>query len=254
VTAAELARERLKRVPGLVPVVRSARTLRRSAAHSAEDVRLFAGRFGRRKRIDAYLGTHAERKLQLGTGANVYPGWLNTDVHDFRRQGEVVYMDATEPFPLPDAAFDAVFSEHMIEHLTYEAGLRCLAECHRVLRPGGRIRIATPSLDRLITLYEPEQSDLQQRYVQWSIDTFSKDKGAYLAGFVVNNFFRDWGHEFIYDRQTLRHALESVGFADVEEWPVGESGDPQLTRLERHMRSAAEFNAFETMVLEARRP
>jgi predicted SAM-dependent methyltransferase len=237
-----------------VPAVRSARALGRSAAHSAEDVRLLAERFGRRKRIDDYLRTHSERKLQLGTGANPYPGWLNTDIHDFRRRGEVVYLDATEPFPLPDESFDLVFSEHMIEHLTYADGQHCLRECHRVLRSGGRIRVATPSLDQLITLYDREQSDLQRRYIRWSIDSFQGGAVPNIAGFVVNNFFRDWGHEFIYDRETLRHALESVGFVDVEQWPVGESGDPRLVGLERHMRSAAEFNAFETMVLEARRP
>jgi predicted SAM-dependent methyltransferase len=251
---AHTAREQLKRVPGLVPVVRSLRRRRISAIRSVEDARFLASRFGRTKRIAEYLRDHPLRKLQLGTGSNVYEGWLNTDVVDFKRKNEIVFLDATKPFPLPDAAFDLVFSEHMIEHLTYDDGIRCLAECHRVLRPGGRIRIATPSLDRLITLYDPDQSDLQRRYVRWSIDSFQGGKAPYLAGFVVNNFFRDWGHQFIYDRETLRHALESVGFADVEDWPVGESGDPRFRALERHMRSAAEFNAFETMVLEARRP
>jgi predicted SAM-dependent methyltransferase len=254
VTAAEAARERLKRVPGLVPMVRSARTLRRQAARSAEDVRFLAGRFGRSKRIDLYLRTHSERKLQLGTGANPYPGWLNTDIHDFRRRGEVVYMDARETFPLPDASFDIVFSEHMLEHLTYEEGQHCLRECYRVLRSSGRIRIATPSLDRLIRLYDDELTDLQRRYIRWSLQTFVRHADADLPGFVLNNFLRDWGHEFVYDTRTLRHALETVGFVDVTEWPVGESGDPRLVGLERHMRSAAEFNAYETMVLEARRP
>jgi predicted SAM-dependent methyltransferase len=253
-TSPEAARERLKQVPGLVPVVRSARRARISAGRSIVDARLFASRLGRNKRIAAYLRANSVRRLQLGSGSNVYEGWLNTDVVDFKRKNEIVYLDATKPFPLPDAAFDAVFSEHMIEHLTYEDGIRCLAECHRVLRAGGRIRVATPSLDRLITLCDAEQSDLQGRYIRWSIDSFQGGAVPYLPGFVVNNFFRDWGHQFIYDRQTLGHALESVGFVDVEEWPVGESGDQALVGLERHMRSAAEFNAFETMVLEARRP
>ena len=248
------ARERLKRVPGLVPVVRSGRNARRSARRSFEDARFVAGRLGRKKRIAEYLGSHEVRKLQLGTGSNVYPGWLNTDVADFKRENEVVYLDARQPFPLPDDSFDFVFSEHMIEHLTYPDGLRCLKECSRVLRPGGRIRIATPSLNRLITLYEPEQTDLQRRYVRWSVESFQGDRVPGLAGFVVNNFFRDWGHEFIYDTQTLRHALETAGLVDVQERAVGESEHPELVGLERHMRSAAEFNAFETMVLEARQP
>ena len=213
------------------------------------------GRASRGKRIDAYLRAHDVGKLQLGTGGNVYDGWLNTDIHDFRRTGEVVYMDARKPFPLPGASFDLVYSEHMLEHLSYGDGQRCLRECLRVLRPGARIRVATPSLERLIRLYDPNLDDVRRRYLRWSIDAFVPDAGgAYLPGFVVNNFLRDWGHEFVYDSETLRHALEAAGFADVEEHRIGESGDPRLAGLERHLAEAPEFNELETIVLEARRP
>src|SRR5439155_18164527 len=173
---------------------------------------------------------------------------------DFRRRGEVVYLDARKPFPLPDLSFDLVFSEHMLEHMTYAEGGRCLRECRRVLRPGGRIRVATPSLDHLIRLYDGDPTNLQSRYIRWSIDTFTEDADAYLPGFVLNNFFRDWGHRFIYDAATLRHALACAGFVDVEEWRVRESGDPRFVGLERHMRSVPEFNELETMALEALRP
>ena len=212
------------------------------------------GRATRGRRIDAYLQAHDVRKLQLGTGGNVRQGWLNSDIHDFRRTGEVVYMDAREPFPLPDASFDVVYSEHMLEHLSYGDGQRCLRECIRVLRPDGRIRVATPSLERLIRLYDAELDDVRRRYLRWSIDEFVPDAGAYLPGFALNNFLRDWGHEFVYDRDTLRHALEQAGFMDVEERGVGESGDPRLAGLERHLSEAPEFNAYETIVLEGRRP
>jgi predicted SAM-dependent methyltransferase len=248
------ARESLKRVRGLVPIVRAAREKRISARRRVQDARFFASRTQRAKRIETYLQTHAVRKLQLGTGNNLYSGWLNTDIADYKRESEVVYLDARKPFPLPDASFDFVFSEHMIEHLTYIEGVHCLTECHRVLRPEGRIRVATPSLDRLMQLYDPELTDLQRRYIRWSTDTFIPHADEYLPGFVVNNFFRDWGHQFIYDSQTLRHALLSVGFVDVEERPVGLSDSPELVGVERHMRLAAEFNEYETMVLEARKP
>jgi predicted SAM-dependent methyltransferase len=210
-------------------------------------------RLQRGRLIERYLTENEVRKLHLGSAENILPGWLNTDLHGYRRK-DVVYLDVRKPFPLPDASFDLVFSEHMIEHLTYADGQQCLRECHRVLRPGGRIRVATPSLDRLIRLYDAELTDLQRRYVRWSVETFIAFADAELPGFVLNNFLRDWGHEFVYDTGTLRHALETAGFVDVTEWPVGESDDPRLAGLERHMRSAAEFNAYETMVLEARRP
>jgi predicted SAM-dependent methyltransferase len=247
-------REQLKRVPGLVPVVRAGRGARITATRKLEDTRFTAGRLGRHRRIAAYLRNHSLRKLQLGTGSNVYDGWLNTDVVDYKRKNEVVYLDARKPFPLPSEAFDFVFSEHMIEHMSYAEGMRCLRECRRVLRSGGRIRIATPSLERMARLYDAELSDLQQRYVKWALNSFVPDADAYLPGFVVNNMMRNFGHEFVYDGQTLRHALETAGFVEIEDCPVGESRTPELRGLERHMRSASEFNAYETLVLEARRP
>jgi hypothetical protein len=124
-----------------------------------------------------------------------------------------------------------------------------------VLKPGGRVRIATPLLERFVELLGKPDFDLHRRYVHWSIDTFIDEADAYLPGFVINNMFRNWEHRFIYDRQTLRHALEAAGFADVTEWNVGESDDPELEGLERHGEMIPpEFNAFETIVLEARRP
>ncbi len=243
-------RERLKEIPLLVRAVRTTRAVRLSTLRALAD----AVHVGRHKQIDAYLRSHAVRKLHLGAGEHVHPGWLNTDLNDFKREHELVHLDARKPFPLPDASFDAVYSEHMIEHLTYADGQQCLRECFRVLRPGGRIRIATPSLERLLSLYDEEPSDVQRRYVRWSIDTLVADADAYLPGLVVNNFFQSWGHRFIYDEQTLREALAASGFVQVEEWPIGQSADPQLSGLERHLADTPEFNEYETLVLEARRP
>jgi len=198
----------------------------------------------RRTQIEEYLRTHGERKLQLGAGEHPRDNWLNTDLHGYRRGDELVYLDVRKPFPLPDASFDFVYSEHMLEHLTYAEGQRCLRECFRVLRPGGRVRIATPSLERLVRLYDGDAS--ARRYVRWAVETHEPEMNAPLPGVVLNNFFRSWGHRFIYDPETLRHALTEAGFADIEERPVGE--------LEQHLAEEPELNEYETFVLEARRP
>jgi predicted SAM-dependent methyltransferase len=198
----------------------------------------------RRRQIDRYLAAHPERKLQLGAGGHPVEGWLNTDLHDYGRPTELVYLDVRKPFPLPDASFDFVYSEHMLEHLTYDEGQRCLRESLRVLRPGGTIRIATPSLERIAGLYDA--GDLEARYVRWAVETLDPEVDAPLPGVVVNNFFHSWGHRVVYDPQTLRHALRQAGFVDIEERPVGE--------LEHHLAEAPEFNEYETVVLEGRRP
>ncbi len=207
----------------------------------------------RGKAIDLYLRQHDVRKLQLGAAENVRPGWLNTDLHGYGHGDELVYLDVRKHFPLPDASFDFISSEHMIEHLTYAEGQQCLRECLRLLRPGGRIRVATPSLERLAALYDPEPTDLQRRYVCWAVDTLAPEADAQLPGVVVNNFFRSWGHRFIYDPETLRHALTSAGFVEIEECRVGESSHSELAGLERHLAEQPELNEYETFVLEARR-
>jgi predicted SAM-dependent methyltransferase len=192
--------------------------------------------------IERYLADNDVRKLQLGAAENVLPGWLNTDLHGYGRD-DVVYLDVRKRFPLPDASFDLVYSEHMLEHLTYSEGQHCLRESHRVLRPGGTIRIATPSLERLAALYAG--GDTAERYVHWAVDTLEPEVAAPLPGVVINNFFRSWGHRFVYDAQTLREALEDAGFVDPEEAALGD--------LERHLAGTPEFRELETFVMEAKR-
>jgi predicted SAM-dependent methyltransferase len=203
--------------------------------------------------IRAYLATAETPKLHLGSGTNPLEGWLNTDLRP-GRPGTVL-LDARERFPLPDRAFDFVFAEHMIEHLSLADGIACLQECLRVLRPGGRIRVATPSLERLTALFAADQNDEQRQYVAWATDRFLPQLGVYEPGFVLNNFFRSWGHSFIYDPRTLAYALERAGFEEPRELEPGRSESPELAGLEGHGRLiGSEPNAFETIVLEARRP
>jgi hypothetical protein len=81
--------------------------------------------------------------------------------------------------------------------------------------------------------------------VQWEVEALDPEVDVALPGVVINNFFRSWGHRFVYDPDTLRHALETAGFVSVEEVPLGE--------LERHLADTPEFRALETFVLEAKR-
>src|SRR5262249_30651163 len=138
-------------------------------------LRTAARRSRRGSLIRRYLAQNEQRKLQLGAAENVLPGWLNTDLHGYGR-ADVVYLDVRKTFPLPDASFDFVYSEHMIEHLTYAEGQHCLRESLRVLRPGGTLRIATPSLERLAALYDG--GDVARQYVQWAVDNLQPELAA----------------------------------------------------------------------------
>ena len=55
-----------------------------------------------------------------------------------------VEHDITERFDLPDNSVDEVLSEHVLEHLPLAAWPDVLYEVHRVLKPGGILRLALP--------------------------------------------------------------------------------------------------------------
>ena len=194
------------------------------------------------------------RRLQLGAGTEPLAGWLNTDLEPSGPQ--VAYLDATRPFPFAPATFDYVFTEHQIEHVELEQAFAMLEECFRVLKPGGTIRVATPSLEAMVALCTAEPDELQRHYLRTVGDMYYPGLGLYEGALLVNNMFRNWGHRFIYDRRTLRAGLERAGFVDVTFHEVGESPDPELRGIERHGNALGDerLNRVETMVAQARRP
>ena len=232
-------RTTLKQSNALVGLVKDVRRLRTLPVH-----------FRSRRLIAAYLAAHSTRKLQIGAGHNPLPGWLCTDIAPVHPG--IAFLDATQPFPLPDSTFDLVSSEHMIEHIPYAAGLFMLGECHRILRPGGRIRVATPDLQVLLALNTAEPAPMQQRYLRWITERFLPGRPC-RPSFVINNAFRNWGHQFLYDAEILAEALAQKGFVQVTRQAPGKSAEPALQGLEVHGDHIGDqdLNAFETMVFEA---
>ena len=217
------------------------------------DLRVIVWVFARRHAIRDYTRSHRIRKLHIGAGRNILAGWLNTDIS--LNHASVIYLDATARFPFDDATFDYILAEHMIEHLDYQAGQLMLRECNRVLKPGGRVRFATPDLQVLLALHSKTKSDLQIQYIDWLVRRIMPDVRECADVFVINNAFRAWGHQFLYDQSTLEHALRSQGFLDLAFFKPGASDDPVLCDLESHGREiqAEDINQFETMVIEGRK-
>ncbi len=211
--------------------------------------------------VKQYLAAHPDRRLlQIGTGEIPTAGWLNTDI-DPRAKG-VTFLDGARRFPLPDRTFDAMYTEHVIEHIPFEAGAKMLAESRRVLKPGGSIRIATPDLALLARLVTTHTSDERpadptaQRYLGWIAERFLEDPAQATPVHVLNHNVRSWGHVFLYDEPTLRVALDRAGFTDIQRVGLGESEVDWLRGLETHGHAMGEQDlvAFETMVLEAKAP
>ncbi len=167
-------------------------------------------------------------------------------------------LDASKPFPLPASSFDYVYSEHLIEHLSFIQQHNFLTESYRILKPGGKIRIATPDFDFLAQLAGNKKTDFENEYLRWNFQTFLKYIPAQLMDtanldvYVINNYFRDWGHQLIHNKSSLKNLLEYCGFHVSGFQNVGESSDPLLIGLEKHGAMITDtYNKYETMVVEA---
>ena len=153
------------------------------------------------------------RKLQLGAGGNAAVGWLNTDIDP---SGEEIYLDAARRYPFDDASFHYIFAEHVIEHISWEAGVRMLQECYRVLAKGAKIRIITPDLSRFLT---PLNGQIDAEAQQFLIAKSRAEEIPITAvqnAYVFNREFSEWGHKFLYDPPTLRKTLELAGFKEIK--------------------------------------
>lgn len=83
----------------------------------------------------------ARLNLGVGPNADLSPDVVNVDWRAF--PGVQVLHDLDDfPWPLPDNEFEDVRAVHVFEHLRDPLGF--MAECHRVLEPGGLLRLFVP--------------------------------------------------------------------------------------------------------------
>ena len=179
-----------------------------------------------------------------------HEGWLNTDVTPhiavarvpglawlLRRAGglseerwsahragtfrRMRYLDVTRPLPYPDGSLEAAFGSHVLEHLTPAEAEAALRELHRVLRPGGVLRIAVPDLDRVVGEYDPERPD-EFLFGMWQGRERSTSR------------HRHW---WLYNERSLRALLERCGFAGIERRAFREGRCPDVERIDSRPES-----------------
>lgn len=205
-----------------------------------------------------YLQTGEVHKLHIGCGPFVMAGWLNVDLEC--NHPEIRYMNAGRAYPFPDNSFDYIFSEHLFEHLSIVEQTVMLKECCRILKPGGRMRLAMPNLHFLMDLYINPEKEINRKYLAWSYRLFGIRAGVNEVSekdypiHVINNFFHLWGHQFIHTPESLERMASNIGFADIEAFKIGHSDTLELQDLERHGQNIPSWaNELETFVLEMKK-
>jgi predicted SAM-dependent methyltransferase len=153
-----------------------------------------------RRRAQA-LANRRPLRLNLGCGFAPIEGWTNIDLI-----GAPVDLPwhLGRGIPFPDGSVDAVFSEHLFEHLTLAAGLRLARESVRVLRPGGVVRVVVPDAGRLLCSYAGVDDE-----------TWARSRSTRMQ--AVMALFYENGHRTMYDAELLTTLLAAAGAIDARE-------------------------------------
>ena len=194
-----------------------------------------------------YLRTAKQPKLQIGGGWCHKTDWLNTDI---QRLPTTMFMDATRAFPFPDATFQYIFCEHMIEPVSFESAAITLSECYRVLRPSGVVRIVTPDLRAMLGLYAGTLNAPQLAYFDYFCKVHLPKSQPASAATVINGQMRMWGHQFLYDEETLNDAMMHAGFKSITRKRLGDSDHKSLRNIDNEARYPAGLLDFESLALE----
>lgn len=79
-------------------------------------------------------------KLDLASGPHPRDGYTGVDIRDFK---DCYRVDLTHyPWPWSDKTCDALHCSHYVEHVIDLVAF--MNECHRILKPGGELRIIHP--------------------------------------------------------------------------------------------------------------
>jgi SAM-dependent methyltransferase len=92
------------------------------------------------------------RILDVGCGIRRQPGAIGIDRHPASRADVLCDLDHF-PYPFADNSFDRVLAIHVIEHLVDV--IRSMEEFHRLVRPGGSVRIETPHYTDFSSFCDP---------------------------------------------------------------------------------------------------
>ena len=235
---------------------------------------------------------HSALLLHLGCGQHVVEGWVNIDgslsarLTNYPRVRSALkrlrlapshvergwphgiqWHDLRSPLPFPAESVQAIYSSHTLEHLYLDEADRLLRECHRVLAPGGVIRIVVPDLHAVVTAYmaarsaekerafadpdlqgsgsgatavasvgtatAPRAADELNAALNFRLPVASQGSLAYRLYSAMTDFQT---HKWMYDEDSLCNRLEAAGFSDVAPRALFDSRIPDIERIEQAER------------------
>ena len=162
-------------------------------------------------------------KINMGCGWRDFgPDWVHIDGGDYS------HLDSHSITELPyeDNTVDLIYASHVLEYFDREEGCKVLKEWYRILKRGGKLRVAVPDFHSLVELYLNKGILLEE--------LLGPLYGKMEMG--CENIY----HKTTYDFNSLQSKLKLIGFKEIQryDWrnyPIHVDNDDHSQAYKPHM-------------------
>lgn len=162
---------------------------------------------------------HKTVLVNLGCGSRFHSDWHNFDLSP--AHPSVQQANLSSGIPLPSEQADVVYHSHILELFTKAQAPNFIADCYRVLRVGGILRVVIPDLEAIARLYlenlelaQQGNAQAEDRYDWMMLEMFdqtvrNREGGAMLDWWIAPELK---AQDFIIERcgDEVRRVLSSL--------------------------------------------
>lgn len=181
------------------------------------------GALGSALRLDRIPATALDRPallVQLGSGADFHPDFINSDFYRvpfvMTRPKPDWSMDITRPLRCPSQCVDGIFTQHTLEHISPAQALALLRECRRILKSGATMRIVVPDAERYALA------------VAGLAPVPNHGHSYALPMEALRSVSQDFGHRSLWSPELLRRYMLNAGFRTATVTEFGRGRDRRL--------------------------
>lgn len=146
------------------------------------------------------------KRLHLGCGNIRLPGFCNVDI--LTTAAVDVISDISKLDNFADDSIELIYACHVLEHFSHDEAINVLRRWFEVLKPGGKLRISVPDIDRIVKIYH-------ENWQHFQTTGNSPWVGLLYGGQGDPYDFHKTGFNFCW----MRYLLEDIGFVEVAEYP-----------------------------------
>ncbi|MET8777773.1 hypothetical protein ABZV58_22445 [Nocardia sp. NPDC004654] len=165
------------------------------------------------------VGSGRLRWLDVGSGGEFAPNFHYLDIFpeglvpsDLKsKYFRVDILNASDERLSRLGKFSLVRLQHTIEHFDFEAGVRVIVNCAKLLEPDGYLLVTAPDLKLYAEAYIAGKLQELPGFVEWAQNRIPKDApaSAYFSVFAHSMTYES--HKWCYDYQGLEYLIASTG-------------------------------------------